>query len=147
MGSLPAEKRAQDTYGRARCFKCAGNDGSGRPVFTEPVMILQGGSRLSVLATDWDSDGAPDVLVVRGGDVQWLRNRAHAGTIEFEKPVRLRIPPCAGTFDSVATVDLNGDGDEDLVYQTSARLTCWVERSFMLHGYRVATLLEASARD
>jgi hypothetical protein len=135
-----------DTYGRVRLFRCTGKDGNGRPVFAEPFMILQGGSRLSVLATDWDGDGTHDVLVVRGGDVQFFRNRAHVGTVEFEKPVRLPLPPTAGTFDSVATVDLNCDGDDDLVYQTSARLTCWVERSFLQHGYRVAMLIKASAR-
>ena len=51
-----------------------------------------------------------------------------------------------GGFDSVSTVDLNGDGDEDMVYHTSARLTCYVERSFLKFGYRTAKLIKASRK-
>jgi hypothetical protein len=138
-----------DTYGRVRLFRNEGTTFAGRHVFSKPITILDSPSRLSLHAGDWDGDKAPDIFVVTGQRVNLYRNKSEPGRSTFEEPQRLKLPPSIGGFYGVAPVDLNGDGDgdTDLVYQTSSRITCWVERSFLEHGYRPAVLIDAGARE
>ena len=51
-----------------------------------------------------------------------------------------RPKPAPADFDRDGQMDLVG-GDTDLVYHTSARITCYVERSFLKHGYGVASIV------
>jgi hypothetical protein len=132
-----------DTYGRVRLFHNEGHDENGQHQFGQPVMIHQSKSRLSVQTSDWDGDGASDVFVITGQRVAVLRNRTTPGSSEFEAPETVPLPPTIGGFYGVAPVDLNGDGDTDLVYHTSSRITCYVERSFLKHGYRKAVVVGA----
>jgi len=136
-----------DTYGRVRCFRNEGRDDDGRHHFAEPVMIHQSKSRLSVHAADWDGDRAADVFVVTGQRVSVLHNRTIPDRCEFEAPETLKLPPTIGGFYGVSPVDLNGDGDTDLVYHTSSRITCYAERSFLEHGYRSASIISAASQD
>ena len=136
-----------DTYGRVRFFRNLGRDGEGRHTFAAPVMIHKSRSRLSIHAGDWDGDEAVDVFVITGQRVDLFRNRALPGRCEFEEPERLKLPAAIGGFYGVAPVDLNNDGDTDLVYHTSSRITCYVERSFLKHGYRQATIMSIEKRD
>lgn len=136
-----------DTYGRVRYFRNLGRDGEGQHTFAAPVMIHKSRSRLSIHAGDWDGDEAADVFVITGQRVDLFRNRALPGRCEFEEPERLKLPAAIGGFYGVAPVDLNNDGDTDLVYHTSSRITCYVERSFLKHGYRQATIMSVGKRD
>jgi hypothetical protein len=43
-------------------------------------------------------------------------------------------------------VDYNRDGDEDILFDTSHRLTAFVERSFLRHGYRSARIVASESR-
>ena len=109
-------------------------------------MIFQSKSRLSVHAADWTGDEVADVFVITGSQVTLLRNRAIPGRCEFDVPTPLKLPRTIGGFYGVSPGDLNGDGDTDLVYHSSARITCYVERSFLTHGYRAATVTAAEKK-
>lgn len=130
-----------DTYGRVRLFLNQGRDSESRHVFGKPTLVHQSRSRLSLHAGDWDGDDSPDLFVITGQRVDLFRNRGGAGRSDFHEPEQLKLPPTIGGFYGVAPVDLNGDGDTDLVYHTSSRLTCWVERSFLEHGYQTGRIL------
>lgn len=132
-----------DTYGRVRLFRNEGQDPAGKHAFSKPTLIHQNPSRLSLHAGDWNGDAAPDIFVITGQRVALFQNKALPGRCEFEDPERLNLPATIGGFYGVAPVDLNGDGDTDLVYQTSSRITCWVERSFLEQGYQSGTILSA----
>jgi hypothetical protein len=135
-----------DTYGRVRLFRNNGRNDAGRHTFSNPIMVHHSRSRLSLHAGDWDGDQAPDIFVITGQRVDLFRNRALPGRAEFAEPERLQLPPTIGGFYGVAPVDLNGDGDTDLVYHTSSRISCWVERSFLDYGYRPATIVRSEIR-
>jgi hypothetical protein len=135
-----------DTYGRVRYFRNEGTDKEGRHTFAPPVMIHRSRSRLSLHAGDWDGDGAPDLFVITGQRVHLLRNKGASHRGEFEPPELLPLPPTVGGFYGVSPVDFNTDGDLDLVYHTSSRITCWVERSFLRYGYRPAKVRQVEMR-
>jgi hypothetical protein len=130
-----------DTYGRVRLYLNQGRDSDGQLIFAKPTPIHQSRSRLSLHAGDWDGDHFADVFVITGQRVDLFRNKAIPGKAQFDTPERLNLPPTIGGFYGVAPVDFNGDGDTDLVYHTSSRITCWVERSFLEHGYQTAKVL------
>ncbi|MDG1895444.1 MAG: VCBS repeat-containing protein, partial [Fuerstiella sp.] len=135
-----------DTYGRVRYFRNEGCDENDRHRFGSPVMIHQARSRLSVHAADWTGNEFPDVFVITGSRVDLLPNRAVPGHSEFGEPEALNLPKSIGGFYGVSPGDINGDGDTDMVYHTSARITCYVERSFLEYGYRSATVVEVANR-
>jgi len=135
-----------DTYGRVRLYLNQGHDAAGQHTFSEPALVHQSRSRLSLHAGDWDGDKAADIFVITGQRVDLFRNKAIADKAEFNPPQALNLPPTIGGFYGVAPVDLNGDGDTDLVYHSSSRLTCWVERSFLEHGYFEAEIIETNVK-
>lgn len=135
-----------DTYGRVRFYRNEGTNEQGQPQFAAPELIHEARSRLSVQSADWNGDGAADLFVVTGQRVVVLYNKAERGRTEFQDPQPLKLPAGIGGFFAVAPVDLNGDGDIDLVCRSSARMSCFVERSFLEHGYRPAELRRAETR-
>lgn len=130
-----------DTYGRVRLYLNHGRNADKQHVFSKPILVHQSRSRLSLHAGDWNGDGSADIFVITGQRVDLFRNQAINGKAQFESPRRIKLPPTIGGFYGVAPVDLNGDGDTDLVYHSSSRLTCWVERSFLEHGYQDAKIV------
>ncbi|HIE99381.1 MAG TPA: VCBS repeat-containing protein [Planctomycetes bacterium] len=136
-----------DTYGRVRYFRNAGRGENGRHRFAAPVMIHQSNSRLSVHAADWTGDDVADVFVITGSRVALFPNLAMPGRGEFGEPTSLPLPKSIGGFYGVSPGDINGDGDTDIVYHTSARITCYVERSFLTHGYRAAKIISTETRE
>ena len=135
-----------DTYGRVRCFRNAGRNENGRHHFAAPVLIHQSKSRLSIHAADWTGDDLSDIFVITGSRVDLFPNQAVPGRCDFGEPELLPLPRSIGGFYGVSPGDINGDGDTDIVYHTSARITCYVERSFLRHGYREATVVDVANR-
>jgi len=131
-----------DNYGIVRYF-C--NDGlasgdSEVPVFSSAVVIGDLGIRGLVDATDWNRDGWPDVIASSAnGRVRVFLNSAGQGNSPFAEGFDPQLPPI--NQPRVIMADLNGDGDDDL-YLPSTVGACFIERSFLEHGYSPATLIQ-----
>lgn len=120
-----------DEYGVVRYFKNVGPRAA--PVFAPAVEVARLGTRLMVDAVDWDRDGLLDILVgPSSGSVKLYRNVGKRGNARFDHGTDLKAPPIMEP--RAVAVDLNGDGDDDL-FIPSTQGSCWVERSFLEHGY------------
>ena len=119
-----------DTYGIVRFYRHAG---SADHRFAAPVEVGNLGIRLLVDATDWNRDGWPDVIAgAANGRVRVFLNTGDGGGPRFETGFDPGLPSIPQP--RVLMADLNGDGDEDL-YLPSTMGSCFVERSFLEHGY------------
>ncbi|MEZ6032379.1 MAG: VCBS repeat-containing protein [Planctomycetaceae bacterium] len=97
----------------------------GPPVVDSPekatdFTVLQG-SRIVLVAQDFDGDEIPDLVVSDTYGKVWLfRNLQSGGTDTFEPPVLLASMPSRTA--SLFTIDWNGDGQSDLLAEgTSAK--------------------------
>lgn len=129
-----------DTYGKLRYFRNVGTKSA--PLFADPVDVGDLGIRLLVTATDWNSDGRPDIIAgAANGRVRVFLNRA-AETADAANPFAEGFDPNLPPIPQprVLMADLNGDGDEDL-YLPSTQGSVLVERSFLTHGYAKGVLL------
>ena len=91
------------------------------------------GIRLLVDATDWNRDGWDDIIAgAANGRVRVFLNTGKSKPPQFDEGFDPGLPPIAQP--RVLMADLNGDGDEDL-YLPSTQGSCFVERSFLAHGY------------
>jgi len=134
-----------DTYGIVRLFMNVGSNDS--PRFAEPRIISTHASRVYAQAMDWNGDGRDDVFIVEGRRLLLLESKPDASDTAF-KPIReLPITGYAtGNIHDIAIGDYNGDGDADFLVPTSHRLTYYIEGSFLKHGYRPATVIDARPR-
>ncbi|QDU37399.1 FG-GAP repeat protein [Maioricimonas rarisocia] len=131
-----------DTYGVVRFFRNAGGPPH-EPRFDMPVEIGNLGIRGLVDATDWNEDGWPDVIAsAASGRVRVFLNDG-SGNAGFGDGFDPGLPPIVQP--RVMMVDLNGDGDEDL-FLPSTQGSCFVERSFLRHGYATAELMRIERR-
>jgi hypothetical protein len=132
-----------DTYGKVRYYENRGT--SAEPAFAEPVLVDDRGSRVYVTALDFNADGWLDLAVLKGKPFLLL-NKGTKGVCEFLPPRVLELPEGVGYIYSLAAADWNHDGDEDILYSTAQGCFCFVERSFLRHGYRPARLLAVEER-
>ncbi|MCP4810418.1 MAG: VCBS repeat-containing protein, partial [Proteobacteria bacterium] len=91
------------------------NLGAGTFGAMQDIDALQGGSFDDLVVTDLSGDGKPDLLVASATDdrVMWYRN---LGGGSFDVPVKLAWGFMAiDNPYSVAAVDFDGDGDEDVL--------------------------------
>jgi hypothetical protein len=138
-----------DTYGKLRFCRQLEREArkvADEPVFATAVEFGDLGIRLNVCATDWNHDGQMDVIAGSANgkvrvflaqperDSKQQGQRAHP----FDEPIEPKLPPIMQP--RVLLGDLNGDGDDDL-YFPSTQGTCFVERSFLEHGYAVGTIV------
>ncbi len=131
-----------DTFGVVRYFRNVGS--AAEPKLAEPIELGQQKIRLLVSACDWNRDGWPDVIAgAVNGVVRVYLNRGEASGERFEAGFDPRLPPILQP--RVMVVDLNRDGDDDL-FLPSVQGSCFVERSFLEHGYAPATVVTAELR-
>ena len=131
-----------DTYGKIRFFRQepAKLAGDGRHRFAQPVEIGNLGIRGLVDSTDWNDDGWPDVIAsAANGKVRVFLNTKSSGPdARFAEGFDPKLPPIEQP--RVLMADINGDGDKDL-FLPSTQGSCFIERSFLKHGYAQAKLL------
>ena len=133
-----------DTYGKLRYFRNLDLPAGAEPAFADPVEIGDMGIRGLVDATDWNRDGWPDVIAgAANGRVRVFLNQGGSGARQFAEGFDPGLPPISQP--RVLVADINGDGDEDL-FLSSTQGACFVERSFLEHGYAKAELLKVERR-
>ncbi len=131
-----------DTYGKVRYFRRG--DTAGEIAFDAPIEIGNLGIRLLVDATDWNGDGWDDVIAgAANGRVRVFLNTGPSGATRFADGFDPGLPTIAQP--RVLMADLNGDGDEDL-FLPSTQGSCFVERSFLQHGYVRGKILRIERR-
>jgi FG-GAP-like repeat len=132
-----------DTFGKVRFFRQIARNGRPEghvPVFAPAVEIGDLGIRLNVCATDWNQDGRTDIIAgSANGKVRIFLNESNADRsvpAERDSPFSPGFTPTLPAImqPRVLLGDLNGDGDDDL-YFPSTQGACFVERSFLKHGY------------
>jgi hypothetical protein len=135
-----------DTYGKLRYYRQQDKPGEdGVPLFAMPLEFGDLGIRCLVDATDWNRDGFPDVIAgAANGRVRVFLNQAAEQKTGFAEGFDPGLPPIIQPRTLVA--DLNGDGDEDL-FVRGTQGACFVERSFLEHGYAKAEVIAVQRRD
>jgi hypothetical protein len=122
-----------DTYGKTRYFRNTGTQAA--PRFATPILLGDLKIRMTPYAADWDGDGRLDVIgSAAGGTVVLWRNQGN-GQFAAAEPMKIPAVPYSPT---VAVVDWNQDGDQDLIVGTAYGYFCWFERSFLENGYAQA---------
>ncbi|MFB3904608.1 MAG: FG-GAP repeat domain-containing protein [Acidobacteriota bacterium] len=131
-----------DEHGEVRYYENAGPEDN--PLFCRGVVVARTGSRGMVDAVDWNRDGLIDLLVgIASSPVRLFLNQGTRHEPAFDKGIDLQLPPIIEP--RAITVDLNQDGDEDL-FIPSTLGSCFLERSFIEHGYAPARVVRIEKR-
>ena len=105
----------------------------------------------SMSVVDWDGDGRPDLLVSQS-DVHTLYRNVGAGHgiagTPFGPPQKLDLPPVPviGSVTRVFLLDVNRDGDRDLILSSDHGYDCFFEDSFLRRGYAPGRLVRFEKR-
>jgi len=130
-----------DTYGMIRYYENIGELAA--PRFALPVTVGDLKSRLQVEKGDWNRDGRLDVIAaVSTHKIYVFINEGDPGTARFGEPILLHV---AVKNPIVMFVDLNRDGDDDLVIN-GTQGTSFVERSYLENGYAQAEILKVETK-
>lgn len=130
-----------DTYGKIRYYENVGELAA--PKFKPPVLVGDLKSRLHVEKGDWNCDGKLDVIAALSSHkIYVFLNEADAGGSRFGEPMLLDV---AVKNPIAMLVDLNRDGDDDLVVN-GTQGTSFVERSYLERGYAPAQVLKVESK-
>lgn len=135
-----------DTYGKIRLFRSKMGPPAAQRTFAfeNPIEIGDLGIRGLVDATDWNQDGWVDVIAsAANGRVRVFLNNGKTAPPRFAEGFDPKLPPISQP--RVLMVDLNGDGDQDL-FIPSTQGSCFIERSFLEHGYAEGKLISIDRR-
>jgi FG-GAP-like repeat len=126
-----------DTYGDAMYYRNVGTKSA--PRFAPPTLLGNLKIRMVPFATDWNRDGKTDIVgSAASGTVVLWRN---LGENRFSAAEPIAVPELPYS-PSVAIIDWNDDGDDDVIVGTSYGFFCWFERSFLEQGYAAAQRVE-----
>ncbi|MEX2171765.1 MAG: FG-GAP-like repeat-containing protein [Pirellulales bacterium] len=114
------------------------------PLFTQPTLVGQLPTRGVPFAADWDDDGDLDILASASpAEMMFIENSGNdiGGRATFLPGVYVDL--IDAPYDSIGlnVVDFNGDGDGDVVVDTTHRYTIFTDGSFLRHGYATGTVL------
>jgi hypothetical protein len=134
-----------DTFGDVYHFRNVGTNAA--PRFATGDKLGNLASRAVPFPYDWDADGRPDVLgVAWSGQMAWYRNLGPTAQPPFAPGQPLNLPPTVPYSPRVVVGDWNGDGDDDFLVMSSYPWFCWLDGSYVRHGYAEARLVAVEAR-
>ncbi|MBA3480320.1 MAG: VCBS repeat-containing protein [Pirellulales bacterium] len=115
------------------------------PIFTLATGVGQLPTRGVPFAADWDADGDLDILASSGPDrMMFIQNQGNdvGGRAVFGPG--LWVDLIDAPYDSIGLhiVDFNGDGDGDVMVDTTHRYSIFTDGSFLQHGYANSSLLD-----
>lgn len=109
-----------------------------QPVVESQVPLAEMGGYATSCVVDWDGDGRPDLLVSQLQNHLLLQNAGGSDPHQqFDRPRKLELPlvPVIGAVVHVLPMEINRDGDRDLLIQSDHGYDCYFEGSFLEHGY------------
>lgn len=134
-----------DTFGDVYYFENLGSNQE--PRFAAGVKLGNLGERAVPLAYDWDCDGRIDILgVAWSGQMEWYRNLGPRARPRFAPGQPLNLPPTVPFGSRMVIADWDGDGDDDFLVMCSYPLFCWLDGSYVKHGYARARMLRVEAK-
>lgn len=129
-----------DTYGDIYYFENIGDNL--HPLFARGVKLGNLTSRAIPLVYDWDHDGQVDVLGVSwSGRMEWYRNLGPDAKPQFAPGRPLDLPPTVPFSPRLLIADWNGDGDDDFLVMSSYPWFCWLDGSYVRHGYAYGRII------
>jgi hypothetical protein len=120
------------------------------PRFSSPKVLMTRPGRVYLTTTDWNGDGLPDLILASGTDssgnqLVLLQHIADRTKAEFEKPVYIRMPTQV-PYPIPASLDWDGDGDQDFLIGSSYEFVYLLDGSFIRNGYAEARFLKFEQR-
>jgi hypothetical protein len=118
------------------------------PIFTMPLSLGQLPTRGIPFAGDWDGDGDLDILASSDpSQMMFIPNMGNdiGGRAIFGSPSYVSL--IDAPYDSIGlhAVDFNGDGDADVLVDTTHRYSIFTDGSFLQHGYGAASITGAES--
>lgn len=134
-----------DTYGDIYYFENAGT--SQAPVFAQGVKLGNLANRAIPLAYDWDRDGRLDIVGnAWSGRMEWYRNLGAGARPQFAAGQPLDLPKVVPYSPRLLIADWNRDGDDDFLIMSSYPWFCWLEGSYLRHGYARGQIVAVESR-
>jgi len=134
-----------DTYGDVFYYKNLGSNE--KPVFSSATKLGNITNRALPLTYDWDKDGQTDLLGISwSGNMAWYRNLGPKANPQFAAPQKLELPPTVMYSPRLLISDWNGDGDDDFIVMSSYPWFCWLEGSYVQHGYAQGKILTVESK-
>lgn len=111
------------------------------PVFAEPQKLGNLDNRAIPIAYDVDHDKKMDVIGTSwSAKFEWYKNLGVAQGALFGPPSKFAIPKVIPYGPRLLIADWNGDGDDDYLLIGAYPWFCWLDGSYIEHGYTTARI-------
>jgi hypothetical protein len=139
VGSSLKDIITRDTDGKVTLFEQVTSTNPGIIKVKSGVEICDVAARGTVYNTDWDGDGRMDVYLPgsENYDTILLNGTNGWNDMLFTRPGI----PVAGAAISAQPVDMNNDGDDDILVTNGEGYTSLMEKTFLGHGYAQGQIL------